>query len=128
MGDRVYPLLQALRVRGRRDAFIDEVMASFDASGSASSGALPLLPSATGRAHHGNAHLGDTHLAYTLMTRRELELKNMYEVSKLITESAFLRKGSVGAHYRSDYQQVGDGWERHITCKKGEELHYESDL
>jgi L-aspartate oxidase len=54
----------------------------------------------------------------TFMTRRELELKNMYAVSKLITESAFLRKGSVGAHYRSDYPQIGDGWERHIVWKK----------
>lgn len=64
------------------------------------------------------AFIGDR----TFMTRRELELRNMYEVSKLITESAFLRKGSVGAHYRSDYPQTGEGWERHITCKKGVEL------
>jgi L-aspartate oxidase len=61
----------------------------------------------------------------TFMTRRELELKNMYEVSKLITESAILRKGSVGAHYRSDYPQTGDGWERHIVWKKEESLKYE---
>ena len=59
------------------------------------------------------------------LTRRELELKNMYEVSKLITESAVLRKGSVGAHYRSDYPQTGEGWERHIVWKKEESLKYE---
>ena len=50
--------------------------------------------------------------------RRDLELKNMLEVSALITESALLRKGSVGAHYRSDCRQKGEGWERHITCRK----------
>lgn len=61
----------------------------------------------------------------TFMTRRDLELKNMYEVSKLITESAVLRKGSVGAHYRSDYPQTGEGWERHIVWKKEESLKYE---
>lgn len=50
--------------------------------------------------------------------RRELELKNMLELSILITESASLRRGSVGAHYRSDFPQKGEGWEKHITCKK----------
>jgi L-aspartate oxidase len=53
--------------------------------------------------------------------RRDLELKNMLEVSALITESALLRKGSVGAHYRSDCRQKGEGWERHITCRKDRE-------
>ncbi len=57
----------------------------------------------------------------TFVVRRELELKNMYEVSRLITESAILRKGSVGAHYRSDYPQQGEGWERHIIFKKEKE-------
>ena len=54
----------------------------------------------------------------TFRTRRELELKNMLEVSKVITESALLRKGSVGAHYRSDYPVKDQGWERHIVFKK----------
>ena len=62
----------------------------------------------------------------SFVTRRELELKNMYEVSKLITESALVRNGSVGAHYRSDYPQRGDTWENHITVKKeAEGSHYE---
>jgi L-aspartate oxidase len=38
----------------------------------------------------------------TFMTRRELELKNMLQVAKVITQSALNRKNSVGAHYRSD--------------------------
>ena len=54
-------------------------------------------------------------------TRRELELRNMLELSKLITEAAISRKGSVGAHYRSDYPERGDRWERHITFKKEKE-------
>jgi L-aspartate oxidase len=58
--------------------------------------------------------------------RRDLELKNMLEVSALITESALLRKGSVGAHYRSDFRQKDEGWERHITCRKdGEGTRFE---
>jgi L-aspartate oxidase len=54
----------------------------------------------------------------TFRTRRELELKNMLEVSKVMTESALLRKGSVGAHYRSDYPGKDQGWERHIVFKE----------
>jgi L-aspartate oxidase len=60
------------------------------------------------------------------VARRELELKNILTVGKLITEAAGLRKGSVGAHYRSDFTQRGEGWERHITFKKDDkELRYE---
>jgi L-aspartate oxidase len=60
------------------------------------------------------------------VARRELELKNILTVGKLITEAASLRKGSAGAHYRSDFTQRGEGWERHITFKKDEkELKYE---
>ncbi len=55
-----------------------------------------------------------------LTTRRELELRNMVEVARLVTQSAILRKGSVGAHYRSDYPQKGEGWEKHITLRKEE--------
>ncbi len=54
------------------------------------------------------------------LTRRELELKNMLAVSQLITEAALLRKGSVGAHYRSDCPERDEGWQRHITCRKGD--------
>jgi L-aspartate oxidase len=54
----------------------------------------------------------------TFRTRRELELKNMLEVAKVIEESAMLRKGSAGGHYRSDYPVKTEGWERHIDFKK----------
>ncbi len=51
-------------------------------------------------------------------TRRELELKNMLTVALIITESALERKGSVGAHYRSDFPEKGENWQNHRTVKK----------
>jgi len=51
-------------------------------------------------------------------TRRELELKNMLTVAMIITEAALLRKGSIGAHYRSDFKEKGENWQRHIACGK----------
>jgi L-aspartate oxidase len=60
------------------------------------------------------------------ITRRELELKNMLTVAKLVTEAAILRKGSVGAHYRSDFPQRGVRWQEHIALMSGEKgLRYE---
>jgi L-aspartate oxidase len=47
-------------------------------------------------------------------TRRDLELKNMITVSGIIVEAALRRKGSVGAHYRSDYKERGEDWQKHI--------------
>jgi L-aspartate oxidase len=48
-------------------------------------------------------------------TRSELELKNMLTVADIIIESALTRKGSVGAHFRSDRKERGKDWETHIT-------------
>jgi L-aspartate oxidase len=53
-------------------------------------------------------------------TRRGLELKNMLTVAFMITEAALERKGSVGAHYRSDYKERGENWQRHISVRKTE--------
>ncbi|MFO0754820.1 MAG: hypothetical protein U0411_16015, partial [Thermodesulfovibrionales bacterium] len=50
--------------------------------------------------------------------RAGLELKNMLTVSLLITEAALRRKGSVGAHYRSDYPGPGEDWQRHLSLVK----------
>ncbi len=55
----------------------------------------------------------------TLYGRREAELRNMLAVARLITDSALLRKGSVGAHYRSDCKQRGEKWQRHTACRRG---------
>ncbi len=51
--------------------------------------------------------------------RRECELRNMLTVSHLIAGAALFRKGSVGAHYRSDFKQRGKKWQRHTACQKG---------
>jgi L-aspartate oxidase len=52
------------------------------------------------------------------LNRNELELKNMITVSCIIVESALSRKGSVGAHYRSDYKDRGEKWQEHIKWDK----------
>jgi L-aspartate oxidase len=49
------------------------------------------------------------------VTRRELELKNMLTVSEIIVHAALARKGSVGAHYRSDYKERGERWQEHLS-------------
>ncbi len=51
--------------------------------------------------------------------RDEQELKNMLTVAWLITEAGMKRKGSVGAHYRSDYPDRGADWMRHIRFCDG---------
>ena len=48
-------------------------------------------------------------------SRQELELKNMLTVSGIIVRAADERKGSVGAHYRSDYKERGAAWKHHLT-------------
>ncbi|GAB4389347.1 MAG: L-aspartate oxidase [Thermodesulfovibrionales bacterium] len=53
-----------------------------------------------------------------LLTRRELELRNMLQVATVMTEAALARKGSVGAHYRSDRTERGENWKRHIAWLK----------
>ncbi len=55
---------------------------------------------------------------YIFTKRRELELQNMLIVARLIIEAAILRKGSVGAHYRTDYPQKGKDWQKHIILQK----------
>ena len=48
-------------------------------------------------------------------TRQELELKNMLTVARIIVKAALTRKGSVGAHYRSDCKEKGENWQQHIS-------------
>jgi L-aspartate oxidase len=48
------------------------------------------------------------------LTRHELELKNMITVAAIIVKAALTRKGSAGAHYRSDYKERGERWQQHI--------------
>jgi len=50
--------------------------------------------------------------------REGLELKNMLTQAHLITDASLLREGSIGAHYRSDFQGRGEKWQRHTVCHK----------
>ena len=52
------------------------------------------------------------------LTRSELELKNMIMIAALVVEAALTRKGSAGAHYRSDYKDRGEGWQSHRRWDK----------
>ena len=59
-------------------------------------------------------------LEKVFLDRRKCELRNMLTVANLITDAALLRKNSVGAHYRSDFKEKGDNWQRHTVSRKGE--------
>lgn len=61
-------------------------------------------------------------LDMSFQNRRGFELRNMLTVAQLITDSALFRKGSVGAHFRSDFKSKGDNWQRHTACVKGKEM------
>lgn len=61
----------------------------------------------------------DVIMNHNFATRMELELKNMVTVAKLIIEASLKRKGSIGAHYRSDLPEMGENWKRHIKLKRG---------
>ena len=50
--------------------------------------------------------------------RALFEVRNMITTASLITRSALLRTGSVGAHYRSDFQAKGRNWRRRTVLKK----------
>jgi len=51
-------------------------------------------------------------------SRRGVELVNMLTTSMIITRAAMLRKGSIGAHYRSDCKEPGPDWQKHINITK----------
>jgi len=61
-------------------------------------------------------------LDMSFQNRRGFELRNMLTVAQLITDAALFRKGSVGAHFRSDFRSKGDNWQRHTACVKGKEM------
>ncbi|MHB8845159.1 MAG: L-aspartate oxidase [Nitrospirota bacterium] len=50
--------------------------------------------------------------------RDALELRNMITTAMLITRSALLREGSVGAHFRTDYPAKGKNWRKRIVINK----------
>jgi L-aspartate oxidase len=59
-------------------------------------------------------------LDYTPFTKGEIELKNLTQVAKLITQAAMDRKESRGAHFRSDYPKTDDkNWKKLLVYKLG---------
>jgi L-aspartate oxidase len=55
------------------------------------------------------------------LSRNELELKNMITVANIIVKAALMRKGSIGAHFRSDYADykgIDEEWKQHIRIYK----------
>lgn len=47
-----------------------------------------------------------------------IELRNMITVAKLVIKSALIRKESRGAHFREDYPQRKDNWQKSIVMNK----------
>ena len=62
-----------------------------------------------------------------LQTRSDLEVKNMVEVAKCITEAALWRENSLGAHYRADFPGTkGSAWKVHSQIQFPESERYAS--
>jgi L-aspartate oxidase len=47
-----------------------------------------------------------------------LELNNLILTGRLLTEAAYIREESRGAHFRSDFTATSDRWQCHIVWKK----------
>jgi L-aspartate oxidase len=47
-----------------------------------------------------------------------LELSNLILTGRLLTEAAYIREESRGAHFRSDFPESSDRWQCHIVWKK----------
>ena len=55
-------------------------------------------------------------------SRAALEVKNMVQVARCITDAALWRENSVGAHYRSDFPETKrPGWQQHSQISMGGE-------
>ena len=60
-----------------------------------------------------------------LQTRSDLEVRNMVEVARCITEAALWRENSLGAHYRADFPGTkGSSWKVHSQIKCSESERY----
>lgn len=53
-----------------------------------------------------------------------IEIKNMLTVASLVTQSALIRRESRGSHYREDYPEIDDRWNRSIVMNKNKDFRY----
>jgi L-aspartate oxidase len=53
-----------------------------------------------------------------VLTREELEFRNLLTVSRLVVQGALLRKESIGVHYREDFPESRES-AVHYPLKKG---------
>ena len=51
-----------------------------------------------------------------------VECQNMIETSKMIIESAFMRRESRGAHFRTDYPEEDESFVGNIIIQKGKQI------
>jgi L-aspartate oxidase len=53
----------------------------------------------------------------TVASRSGFEVRNLLLVATAVANAALERRGSVGCHFRRDYQEKGAHWRRHIILK-----------
>ena len=60
----------------------------------------------------------DPQIQASLHLRSDLEVKNMIQVARCVTEAALWRENSLGAHYREDFPGcLGSAWKTHSQIK-----------
>ena len=110
MGGRVRPLLAALRLRGRSDAFLDELIASFTAEAlpsRATPGPYPLTP-------------GQEYSIDMPLTKRELDVLELLEErlsNKEIARRLVISPATVKRHTLSIYGKLGVSGRREAVTK-----------
>ncbi len=57
-------------------------------------------------------------LRFAAHTREEMEFYNMLQVGALVAEAASARQESRGAHYRSDYPDSRESWQKHLIFQR----------
>lgn len=55
---------------------------------------------------------------HSVATAEEMEVKNMLQVGELVAESALARRESRGGHYRVDYPDRNQRWQKHIIFRR----------
>ncbi len=66
----------------------------------------------------------DPQIRAALHTRSDLEVKNMIQVARCVTEAALWRENSLGTHYREDFPSCrGEAWRTHSQVRLDEPLH-----